>query len=102
HSVIESGKFKLELTNANVSQVTAERAELMAINAEEKGIALSTEIYEVPKATAAARGLRPLPVTPFAEGFRSGSATEMSRNTHSTLPRLDEKSTIGSPSAIRR
>ncbi|MCZ6843505.1 MAG: hypothetical protein O7G32_11830, partial [SAR324 cluster bacterium] len=58
--------------NANVSQLTAERAELMAINTEEKGIALSTEIYEVPKATAAARGLRPLPVAPFAVGVQVG------------------------------
>ena len=47
-SVIESGNFKPDLAIANVSEVAAERVELISGSAKEKGINLTTDLREVP------------------------------------------------------
>ncbi len=46
-SVIESGKFDLRLAEENLAKLVAERAELVASNAEKKGIKLTTDLQEV-------------------------------------------------------
>ncbi|MCH7495403.1 MAG: HAMP domain-containing histidine kinase [Candidatus Marinimicrobia bacterium] len=47
-SVIESGKFDLNKIPGNLSVILQERAELMAINAKNKNITLTTALDEVP------------------------------------------------------
>ncbi len=47
-SVIESGKFDLNKIPGNLSVILQERAELMAINAKNKNITLTTVLDEVP------------------------------------------------------
>ncbi len=47
-SVIESGKFDLNKIPVNLSVILRERAELMAINAKNKNITLTTALDEVP------------------------------------------------------
>ena len=46
-AVIESGKFDLKLSEGNISRLTAERIELMAVNAERKEIRLIADLQEV-------------------------------------------------------
>ena len=46
-AVIESGKFDLKLSEGNISRLTAERIELMAVNAERKEIRLNADLQEV-------------------------------------------------------
>jgi signal transduction histidine kinase len=46
-SVIESGGFKLNLTEGNLSQLVDERAGIAAVNAQQKKITLSTDLQEV-------------------------------------------------------
>lgn len=47
-SVIESGKFDLRRTEENLSELTRERAELVANSAEKKAIELATDLQAVP------------------------------------------------------
>jgi two-component system, sensor histidine kinase and response regulator len=46
-AVIESGKFDLKFTEDNISRLTGERVELMAMNAERKEIRLIADLQEV-------------------------------------------------------
>jgi signal transduction histidine kinase len=48
-SVIESGKLDLNKIPGNLSEILQERAELMAINAKNKNITLTTALDEVPE-----------------------------------------------------
>ena len=50
-SVIESGKFELRREPGNLAELVESRIRLMAVNAEPKGIRLTTEIGPVPQVT---------------------------------------------------
>lgn len=57
-SVIESGKFDLRRTEENLSELTRERAELVANSAEKKAIELATDLQAVPNSLFDAERMR--------------------------------------------